>query len=336
MKIKVGIFFGGKSEEHDVSITSAKAVVKNIDRSKFEFILFYIDKKGEISVLKENELFDNKFDINEKISFLSWNNAYKIDNEIDIYFPVLHGPFGEDGKIQALFEMAGVPFVGADSLSSALAMDKVISKILFQRNGLEVVDYLFFNDNNFEHIKELVDKKLRYPVFVKPCSLGSSVGITKAHNKEELRQSVDIAFRFDKKIIIENAHKVREIEVAVMGNDDLIISKPGEVIPFKEFYDYEDKYELGKTKFKIPVELGEVKEKEIKNIVRKGYRALGLRGFSRVDLFIDKESDKIYINEINTIPGFTEISMFPKLMALEGYDFKSLITKLIELGFESK
>lgn len=336
MKIKVGIFFGGKSEEHEVSITSAKAVVKNIDRSKFEFILFYIDKRGEISIINESELLNNKFSKKERISFLSWKNIYKINTEIDIYFPVLHGPFGEDGRIQALFEMAGVPFVGADSLSSALAMDKVISKILFQKNGLDVVDYLFFNDNNFEHIKELVNKKLRYPIFVKPCSLGSSVGITKAHNKEELKGAVDVAFNFDKKIIIENAHKVREIEVAVIGNDDLIISKPGEVIPFKEFYDYEDKYELGKTKFNIPVELGQKKEKEIKNITRKGYRALGLRGFSRVDLFIDKESDKIYINEINTIPGFTEISMFPKLMALEGYDFKSLITKLIELGFKAR
>jgi len=336
MKIKVGIFFGGKSEEHEVSITSTKAIINNIDRRKFEFILFYIDKQGKISILNEEELFDNKFDKKEKISFLSWENIYKINTEIDIYFPVLHGPFGEDGKIQALFEMAGVPFVGADSLSSALAMDKVLSKVLFQKNGLDVVDYLYFNHNNFEHIEELVNKKLKFPLFVKPCSLGSSVGITKVHNRGELKNAVDIAFNYDKKIIIENSHNIREIEVAVMGNDDLIISKPGEVIPYKEFYDYEDKYKLGKTRFKIPVELDKSKEQEIKNIVRKGYRALFLRGFSRVDLFIDKENEKIYINEINTIPGFTEISMFPKLMGLEGYDFKSLITKLIELGFEAK
>ncbi len=335
MKIKLGIFFGGKSAEHDVSIVSAKAIVKNIDRENYGITLFYISRQGFIYLVNENDFNENNFIKNHKLSFLSWENLISIKDKIDIYFPVLHGPYGEDGKIQALFEMAGVPFVGADSFSSALAMDKVVSKILFERKGLKTVDFLYFTDNNSEHIKELVEKKLGYPIFVKPASLGSSVGITKVYNEEKLDRSVNLAFKYDKKIIIEKSHNVREIEIAVMGNEELIVSKPGEVIPFKDFYDYEDKYELGKTKFNIPVKLDSNLEKKVRTIARKGFRALGLRGFSRVDLFIDKDTNEVYINEINTIPGFTEISMFPKLMALEGYDFSLLISKLIELGFEA-
>jgi D-alanine-D-alanine ligase len=230
--------------------------------------------------------------------------------------------------------MAGKPFVGADSLTSQLAMDKIVSKILFSRAGLKTAEYLFFTVNHHEQIEELVGKKLSFPVFVKPCSLGSAVGVSKARDRGELLAAVDLAFTYDNKVIVEKAVRMRELEVSAMGNGEVMVSSPGELLPSKEFYDYADKYLLGKTQFRIPVRLGDELEAKVKETVRKAYRSLFLNGYARVDLFLERETDEILVNEINTIPGFTAISMFPKLWEAQGIPFGQLLDRLIAYGFD--
>ncbi|MEN8154361.1 MAG: D-alanine--D-alanine ligase family protein [Acidobacteriota bacterium] len=333
-RIKVGIIFGGMSAEHDVSLDSALAVYTNIDKNKFEPLLIYINRKGEWSFTDSEELKQKKFNNSNPNSFIPWESEFISKSDIDIFFPVLHGPNGEDGKIQGLFELTKKPFAGAGSLPSQLAMDKAVSKILFKEAGLNVSDYLVFSNNFKKDIIKETEKSIGYPCFIKPCSLGSSIGITKAENENELRPGIDLAFKYDNKIIIEKFIKGREIEVSVMGNSEVKISKPGELIPSKEFYDYDDKYLLGKTEFLIPAKLGKTEEEKIKKAAGDAYRSLYLNGFSRVDFFIEKGTEKIIINEINTIPGFTEISMFPKLWKIEGISFTELITILIDYGFE--
>jgi D-alanine-D-alanine ligase len=332
-KIKVGIIFGGKSAEHSVSLMSSKAVWENLERERYEPVLIYINRAGEWC-LTANTSFDEKTYANENFkSFIPWLARGTGELDVDIYFPVLHGPNGEDGRIQGLFELAGKPFVGADSFSSQLAMDKITAKILFARAGLKMADYLYFTENNYEQISELVSNKLSFPVFVKPCSLGSAVGISKAKDNDELLKAAELAFTYDNKIIIEKAINMRELEVSVMGNDEVLVSSPGELLPANEFYDYSDKYLLGKTQFRIPVHLGDDLETKIKEIVRKAYRSLFLNGYARVDLFMEKGSNAVLINEINTIPGFTTISMFPKLWQAQGITFSQLLDRLIEYGF---
>lgn len=333
-KKNVAIVFGGKSAEHEVSIRSANAIYNNIDRNLFDTTPLYIDRDGKWSFISSENMSNPESDPAEKGSFLPWGKSRPVSDKIDIYFPVLHGPNGEDGRIQGIFEMEGVPFVGAGSLSSNLAMDKVVSKILFKQAGLSIAEYGVFTENNSDIIINEVEKTFGYPCFVKPCALGSSVGITKARNRESLVNGINEAFRFDTKIIIEEEIIGMEYEVSVKGNSNPIASRPGSFIPSRDFYDYEDKYILGKTEFLIPAELPKNKENELKSASLSAYRALFLNGFSRVDFFIEDGSGKIIINEINTIPGFTEISMFPKLWETECISFKSLITELIGLGFE--
>ena len=333
-KIKVGIVFGGKSAEHSVSLMSAKAIWENLDKERYEPVLIYINRAGEWC-LTTNTSFDEKAYANENFkSIIPWTAHGAGELDVDIYFPMLHGPNGEDGRIQGLFELAGKPFVGADSFSSQLAMDKIVSKILFARADLKMADYLYFTVNNHEQISELVSKKLSFPVFVKPCSMGSSVGIGKVRDEKELLTAVDLAFSYDNKILIEKAIVMREIEVSIMGNDEVLVSSPGELLPANEFYDYEDKYLKGETKFSIPVRLGEELEAKIKKTAHKAYRCLFLNGYARVDLFLVNGTDDIYINEINTIPGFTTISMFPKLWQAQGITFSQLLDRLIDYGFE--
>ena len=333
-KVKVGLIFGGRSAEHAVSLNSAAAIYEHLDKERYEPFLIYINRAGEWCLtgntsFKEEELKKEKFH-----SFMPWSAEWTGDMDVDIYFPVLHGPNGEDGRIQGLFELAGKPFVGADSFSSQLAMDKIVSKVLFARAGLEMADYLYFTENNHEQISELVSKKLPFPVFVKPCSLGSSVGISKARDKKELLAAVELAFSYDNKIVVEKAIAMRELEVSVMGNDEIMVSSPGELLPSKEFYDYEDKYLKGETQFRIPVRLGDELEAKVKKIAHKAFRSLFLNGYARVDLFLEKQSNAVLINEINTIPGFTAISMFPKLWQAQGISFTELLGHLIAYGFE--
>jgi len=333
-KIKVGLVFGGKSAEHAISLKSTAAIFKHLDREKYDPSLIYINRMGEWAPTRDISFIEESYQKEKFLPFLPWNAIAVTSLGMDIYFPVLHGPNGEDGRIQGLFELAGVPFVGANSLSSVLAMDKIVSKTLFKNAGLKQADWLYFVLNDHQHIAELVAKRLSWPVFVKPCSLGSSVGITKVSDPSRLPAAVDLAFSYDRKILVERAVDMREIEIAVMGNEQVMISRPGELIPFKEFYDYEDKYLLGKTQFSIPADLDPETEKDIKRVALKSYRALFLNGMARIDLFLEKNSGQVYINEINTIPGFTEISMFPKLWNLEGIGFNELLTRLIDYGMD--
>jgi len=333
-KIKVGILFGGQSVEHEVSLESTEALYKNLDKEQFFPILIYIGKEGRWRTMDEESFIKKDFSHKTNHSFIPWlQDSIPLANP-DIYFPMLHGPNGEDGRIQGLLELAGKPFVGANSFSSALAMDKVVSKTLLKNAGLTVGDFLYFEANDFFHIKEGIMEKLGYPLFIKPCSLGSSVGISKISDEEQLKPALDLAFQYDQKVIIEKALDMREIEVSVMGNKEINVSRPGELIPHNEFYDYNDKYIDGKTCFHMPARLDAETEEEVRVIAGKAFKALFLNGMARVDLFIENQTNKIYINEINTIPGFTEISMFPKLWELEGISFTELITRLIDYGFD--
>ncbi len=330
----VAIIFGGKSAEHEVSVRSANAIFSNIDKELFNPSLIYIDRDGNWSFIDNRNISNPGSDSSGKGTFLPWIKGKNLSDKIDIYFPVLHGPNGEDGRIQGMFEMAGSPFVGAGSLSSNLAMDKSVSKILFRNSGLEVADHQVFTIKNPESIIGTIEKEFNYPCYLKPNSLGSSVGISRVLNREELRVAIDEAFRFDTKIIVEEEIKGMEYEISVKGNENPVASTPGSFIPSKDFYDYEDKYILGKTEFQIPAVLEKEKITELRDAALKAYRSLYLNGFSRADFFIEEKTGRIVINEINTIPGFTEISMFPKLWEIEGIGFKDLITELIELGFE--
>lgn len=333
-KIIVGILFGGMSAEHEVSLRSAAALVKNIDRDKFIPELIYINKEGHWRHINEAEFNRKEFAANECRSFIPWVNTSFDKFAVDIYFPVLHGPNGEDGKVQGLFEMADQPYVGANSFSSALAMDKGTAKLMFREAGLKTPDFLVFSENDTARIREQVAQRLPYPVFVKPNSLGSSVGISKVKKEDELKAAVNLAFKYDRRIIIEEGLAAREIEISVMGNEKVMVSAPGELIPANEFYDYADKYLEGKTSFNIPAKLDKKIVGQVKEMAEKAYRALYLNGMSRVDFFLQNETNEVYINEINTIPGFTEISMFPKLWQVQGITFTGLITRLIEYGFD--
>lgn len=333
-KIKVGILFGGQSAEHEVSLESTEVLYKNLDKERFFPILIYIGKEGRWRFIDEESFIKKDFSHKTNHSFLPWLKDSITRVNPDIYFPMLHGPNGEDGRIQGLLELAGKPFVGANSFSSALAMDKVVSKTLFKNAGLNVGNFIYFETNDFLHIKEGIMEKLGYPLFIKPCSLGSSVGISKVSGEEQLKPALDLAFQYDQKVIIEKALDMREIEVSVMGNDEIKVSRPGELIPHNEFYDYNDKYIDGKTCFHVPARLDAETEEEVRGIAGKAFKTLFLNGMSRVDLFIENQTNKIYINEINTIPGFTEIGMFPKLWNLEGISFTELITRLIDYGFD--
>ncbi len=331
---RIGIFFGGKSAEHDVSIQSGKAIFTNIDRTLYDPIPVYINRDGEWVIIEESDIGGESVKSDGYQSFLPWEVLNTENFSFDIAFPVLHGPNGEDGKIQGLFEMAGLPYVGADSFSSAIAMDKIVSKILFKKNGLDTADFIELRNSPGKGILKRVNRDIGFPCYVKPCSLGSSIGISRVKNQNELENAIKLAFNFDSKIIIEKEIRGMEIEVSVMGNKEIKVSRPGSFIPSKEFYDYEDKYILGKTEFFIPAELEKNIEDNIKSEAKKAFRALYLNGFARVDFFLEDVTKKIIINEINAIPGFTEISMFPKLWEIEGIGFKQLITELIGYGFE--
>lgn len=256
----------------------------------------------------------------------------------DIYFPVLHGPSGEDGTLQGLLEMADVPYVGAGVLASAAGMDKETMKILFASAGVPIVKYRAFLDadwrQNRKAILSLLEKEFSLPYFIKPANLGSSVGVSKVKRPGEAAPALERAFRYDRKILVEAAVEAREIECSVLGNDNPTASLPGEVIPFREFYDYRDKYLDGKTEFRIPAPLSPAKTAEIQRLAIAAFQAVGCSGMARIDFFLEKKTDRVCVNEINTIPGFTEISMYPKLWEASGLPFARLVEKLIDLGFE--
>ena len=313
MKLRVAVVYGGRSGEHEVSIRSAKAIMAGMDPEKYERIEYFIDQQGKWSpkpILPEPDAHP----------------------EIDVVFPVLHGTFGEDGTVQGLLELAGLPYVGAGVLGSAVSMDKDLMKRVCKERLLPVVDYVTITRETPDPVAACAH--LPYPMFVKPANLGSSVGISKAHNLAELKAAIELAAQFDHKIIIERGIQGRELECAVLGNDTPVASLPCEILPSREFYDYDDKYLLDQAKTELPAKLTPAQTDEIRRLAAECFRAVGCEGMGRVDFLLETATDKLYINEINTIPGFTSISMYPKMWEHSGVSFSELVDRLIELALD--
>jgi D-alanine-D-alanine ligase len=383
-KIRVGILFGGRSGEHEVSLLSAASVFNAIDKNKYEVVPIGITKEGRwVTAADAERLLRGKFEEGKHLragdpeatpgaAVLAKGEAVVVPPEpqrhgamapfetdasahaltrraadraidVDVIFPVLHGTFGEDGTIQGLLELADMPYVGAGVLGSAAGMDKDIMKALFRAAGLPIVKHVTVLRGDWEanrkKVQKLVESKLRYPVFVKPANLGSSVGISKAHDGKELGPAIEEAAKFDRKIVIEQGvggrkQKAREIECSVLGNDKPEASLPGEIVPSTEFYDYNAKYLDEGSQLIIPAKLSKSETKEVQRLAVGAFKAVDCSGLARVDFLMEPKSRKIYLNEINTMPGFTAISMYPKLWAASGVSYSDLIGRLIQLGLE--
>ncbi|MBI2034836.1 MAG: D-alanine--D-alanine ligase [Candidatus Levybacteria bacterium] len=373
-RIRVGILFGGRSAEHEISLLSAKNIIQAIDKEKYEPVLIGIDKKGKWYLEEQSHFLLNAnnpklISLNKShtsVALTPWKenrnlrslSKQTLDLAIDVVFPVLHGPYGEDGTIQGLLKLAGIPFVGASVAGSAIGMDKDVMKRLLREAGIPVAKFLVLkksdvilegvqrpiesqggdpiaslqDDNKFDY-KTIVNQ-LGLPFFVKPANLGSSVGISKVYKKAEFKSAIKEAFQYDNKILIEQFIEGREIECSVLGNDDPIASLPGEVIPSHEFYSYEAKYiDENGAKLIIPAKLPEFVIKQVQKLAIYAFKILCAEGMARVDFFLAKNG-KLYVNEINTIPGFTKISMYPKLWEVSGISYTELIDRLIQLAIE--
>lgn len=350
-KIRVGILCGGKSAEHEVSLQSAKNVVEAINKKKYEVVLIGIDKTGKWYLNQSSEFLLNANDpkliklskTSENIALVPGDREDQLISlskltpmqPVDVVFPIIHGTYGEDGTIQGLLKLAGIPFVGASVLGSAVGMDKDVMKRLLKEDGILIADFLVFNrmfqeEIDFENIKN----QLGLPFFVKPANLGSSVGVSKVNDEIQFKKAINEAFKYDNKIIIEENINGREIECSVLGNNDPIASLPGEVLPSHEFYSYEAKYiDENGAALKIPAQLPKKIVNNVQALAIKSYKALCCEGMARVDLFL-KDDNEIIINEINTIPGFTNISMYPKLWEASGISNAELIDRLIQLAIE--
>jgi D-alanine-D-alanine ligase len=339
-KVKIALLFGGRSAEHEVSLSSAAAVYRNIDKSKFQVFSIFIERGGRWRRVASPLLPPERLAGGPKFSFLPWGRLPSLPARVraDIYFPVLHGPYGEDGTIQGILEMADVPYVGAGVLASAVGMDKAVMKVLFADRGLPVVRFQTYRQEDWKKQRKAIlgriGRAFALPFFVKPANLGSSVGISKVKTRGETERALLRAFRYDSKVLIEEAIKGREVECSVIGNDNPRASLPGEVIPHREFYDYRDKYIDGKTGFCIPADLPRPVIREVQRLAVEAFRAVDCSGMARLDFFLEEGTGKLFINEINTIPGFTEISMYPKLWGVSGLPFGRLLEELIRLGLE--
>lgn len=338
-RIKVALLFGGRSDEHEVSLISAASIFNHLDPEKFEVFCLYINRQGRWRPVPSPLISPEDLNQGEFFSFLPWNlSTGREKYQADIYFPVLHGPWGEDGTIQGLFELAGVPYVGSGVMASALGMDKAMCKTIWQSQGLPVVPHLPLTATQWttdpQGSLKALTSNFTFPVFVKPANLGSSVGITKVKNKSHLEEAILKAFKYDSKILIEKAITGREIECSVLGNEHPQASLPGEIIPSREFYDYQDKYLENKAQLIAPAKLKPEKIKEIQDLSIKAFQTIGARGMARVDFFLEQGSSQVYLNEINTIPGFTAISMYPRLWEVSGLPYSQLLEKLIQLGFD--
>ncbi len=387
-KIRVGILFGGRSGEHEISLLSAASVFKAIDKDKYEVVPIGITKEGRwVTAADAERLLTGKAagesarsaqstlragdpEATSSAAILAVGEAVIVPPEpqrpgasmspfqsdasltrrstdrainVDVIFPVLHGTFGEDGTIQGLLELADIAYVGAGVLGSAAGMDKDIMKSLFRAAGLPIVKHVTVLRDDWERdpkkVRQTVGKLLKYPVFVKPANLGSSVGISKVHDRSELGPAIEEAARFDRKIVIEQGvggkkQKAREIECAVLGNDDPRASVPGEIVPGKEFYDYTAKYLDEGSELIIPAKLTKTETKKIQQLAISAFKSVDCSGLARVDFLMEPKTRKIYLNEINTMPGFTSISMYPKMWAASGVSYPELIGRLIQLGLE--
>jgi len=354
-KIRVGIIFGGRSGEHEVSFCSASSIIKAINKDKYAVVPIGITKEGRWISPQDSELALQSGKIEGKNTVILLNDSFSkslvcIDNnqkldkssaleKLDVIFPVLHGPYGEDGTVQGLLELANISYVGAGVAASAISMDKDFMRMVFQQKGLPILKWMTIKrkewQENKEKILSLVQNGFEYPLFVKPANLGSSVGITKVHKKEELEKAIDLASSYDRKILIERGlEEVREIECGVLGNDEPRASVVGEVKPAGEFYDYDSKYTEEGTQLIIPADLPDRVSQEIQRIALSAFKAVDAAGMARVDFFVSKKENKIYLNEINTIPGFTSSSMYPRLWEASGISYPELIDRLIQLALE--
>ena len=346
-KIKLGVIFGGMSTEHDVSIVSGSSVLKNLNKNKYDITPIYINEKGDWFLYTKNI---NDIDIlkigDKPVELEQIENPISILKKLDVVFPVLHGLYGEDGTIQGLFELLKIPYVGCKVLGSCICMDKIYTKIVLEKAKINQAKYVYvkknednyvYVDENFnsytldlENICEKVIEKCGLPVFVKPSNSGSSVGINKAKSKEELANAILYAGKYDSKIVIEENINGREIECAVIGNENIEASCVGEIIPAEDFYSFNAKYNNAQSVAVIPANIDENISNEIREIAKKAYKAVDAKGLSRVDFFVEKETNKIYLNEINTMPGFTTISMYPQLWEKCGKPYSDLLDELIE------
>ncbi len=351
-KLNVILIFGGKSGEHAVSLMSATSVLNALDTEKYNIFQVGITREGRwthaenaLEVFKNNqaETLNEAFILSRnEIPFLYElvDGQLSEVTRIDIVFPVLHGTFGEDGTIQGLFEIHNCAYVGAGVLASSVAMDKVLCKDVVSNAGIPVLPYGVFSrqqiENNLSAVIDAAEQISPYPVFVKPANLGSSVGITKAKNRSQLQDALILAAHYDRRILVERGIQPREIEISVLGNEEILVSQPGEIVPGDEFYTYKDKYHSGDPETAIPAPLPEKVSEQLRNWAVQIFRTIDGAGLARVDFLIDKENGESWFNEINTMPGFTQISMYSKLLAYSGLDYERLIDRLIELGLERK
>jgi D-alanine-D-alanine ligase len=350
-KIRLGILFGGRSGEHDVSLISAASVMKALDPEKYEIVPVGITRDGHWrvgsgavqllpQVLESGDPVTPSVDPAgpKLLPLASLTPATRSGTEVDVVFPVLHGTFGEDGTVQGLLELADLPYVGAGVLASAVGMDKDVMKRLFRDAGLPVVPWVLVLRADWEKhpaaVRKRIENPLRYPLFVKPANLGSSVGISKVPTRRELPGAMNLAGQYDRKILVENAIAAREIECSVLGNDAPQASVPGEVVPVNEFYDYEAKYIKEGSELIIPARLTPRQTKRVQEVAIRAFQAIDGAGMARVDFLLDRKTGKVYVNEINTIPGFTSISMYPKLWEASGVSYSELLDRLIDLALE--
>lgn len=358
-KLRVAVVFGGRSGEHEVSLMSAQSIMNAMDKERYEVIPVGITKEGRwlvggdpMKVLLEGTVDETEAgtgavvpasSVDERSApasfFSSERGPLALAASADIFFPVLHGPYGEDGTIQGLFDLAGVPYVGAGVAASAVGMDKAFMKMAFQHAGLPVLDYIVFTETQWDADavawRERVARELDYPCFVKPANLGSSVGISRVSSPDELDAAVAEAFRHDRKLIVERAASdCREVEVSVLGNEQPEASVPGEIVPANDFYDYEAKYLSDDSELIIPARISEATAAKVRRMAVAAFQAVDGSGLGRIDFFVDKETEAVWVNEINTMPGFTRISMYPKLWEASGLPYPDLIDRLIQLGLE--
>lgn len=349
MKKKViGIVFGGRSGEYEVSLLSAASVIRAIDKTKFDLVYIGIDKEGHWHIVPK-VYGQNKDGVCEITADIiedgTWTKAAAkitpgdIRELVDFALPIMHGPYCEDGKIQGLFEILDIPYGGCGVLASSLAMDKLAAKDIFRVNGLPVCGHAAVTRTEMaedkESVLDKVEKAVGYPCFVKPANMGSSVGVSKAADRKALEEALTLALEYDRRIIVEEFVNCREVETAILGNDHPEAAAVGEILTSSEFYDYEAKYKSeGASRMCIPADIPEELKEEIRSLAVKAYSVIDGEGFARVDFFIDKDTGKLYLNEINTIPGFTKFSMFPLLWEEAGVSYAKTIERIIELGYE--
>jgi D-alanine-D-alanine ligase len=347
-KIRVGVVYGGRSGEHEVSINSARSVIENLNPNTYEILPIGITKEGIWHIGLDSykaleteippKLLEAEITDLPTVMEPSPTLPVSISEALDVVIPVLHGPYGEDGTVQGLFELLNVPYVGAGVLASAVGMDKAMMKTVFAQAGLPQCKYLVYLRSRWEKnpqpILDEIETKLGYPCFVKPANLGSSVGISKAKDRDGLIQALNEAARYDRKIIVEEGIDAREIEVAVLGNDEPRASIAGEIVPKADFYDYNAKYIDGTSDLIIPADLPDEKIQEVREMAIRAFQAIDGSGLSRVDFFLERSTNRFLINEINTFPGFTIYSMYPKLWEATGISYSELLDELIRLAIE--